>query len=105
MKRFAILAGVALAVGIGSVAMACEDSIYAADEPTVTTPQQTCATGNCTVGEPTVQSADNRCPSNGCPVRREPASVSTPQQPTHSGPAQPTLQLACGSGRSCGCCW
>jgi hypothetical protein len=98
VKRFAMLVGIALAVGIGSAAMACEDGIYAADEPTVTTPQQACATDNCTVPKPTVQSTNSRCPSNSCQVSR-------PQQPTHSGPAQPTPQLACGSSRSCGCCW
>jgi hypothetical protein len=99
MKRFAMLAGIALAVGIGSAAMACEDGIYAADETTMTTPQQACATGNCTVPKPTAQSADSRCPSNSCPV-------SAPQRPTYSGlSTKPTLQLACGSSRSCGCCW
>jgi hypothetical protein len=104
MKRFAMLAGIALAVGFGSAAMACENGIYAADEPTMTAPQQACSTGNCAVSEPTVQSADSRCPSNGCPVRPEPEpTVSTPRQPDPA--AKPRFQLACGSGRSCGCCW
>ena len=102
MKRFAMLAGIALALGIGSAAMACEDGIYAADEPTITTPQRACSTGNCAVPEATVGLADSRCPSNACPARPEPAA-STPQQP---GPAaKPAFQLACSSGRSCGCCW
>ena len=99
MKRFAMLAGIALAVGIGSAAMGCEDGIYAADEPT---PQQTCNTGNCAAPEPTVGLADSRCPGNGCPARPEP-TMSTPQQPDPA--AEPTFQLACSSGRSCGCCW
>ena len=77
MKRFALLAGIALALGIGSAAMACEDGIYAADEPTITTPQQACSTGNCAVPEATVGLADSRCPSNACPARPEPAA-STP---------------------------
>jgi len=102
MKRFAMLAGIALAVGFGSAAMACENGIYAADEPTMTAPQQACSTGNCAVPEATVGLADSRCPSNACPARPEPAA-STPQQP---GPAaKPAFQLACSSGRSCGCCW
>jgi len=102
MKRFARLAGIALALGIGSAAMACEDGIYAADEPTITTPQQACSTGNCAVPEAAVGLADSRCLSNACPARPEPAA-STPQQP---GPAaKPAFQLACSSGRSCGCCW
>ena|SRR6516165_1294672 len=102
MKRFALLAGIALALGIGSAAMACEDGIYAADEPTITTPQQACSTGNCPVSEPTVGLAASRCPSNACPAGPEP-TVSTPQQPELA--AKPTFQLACSSGRSCGCCW
>ena len=102
MKRFAMLAGIALAVGIGSAAMGCEDGIYAADEPTMTTPQQACNTGNCAVPEPTVGLADSRCPGNGCPARPEP-TMSAPQQPDPA--AEPTFQLACSSGRSCGCCW
>ena len=102
MKRFALLAGIALALGIGSAAMACENGIYAADELTMIAPQQACSTGNCAVPEATVGLADSRCPSNACPARPEPAA-STPQQP---GPAaKPAFQLACSSGRSCGCCW
>ena len=102
MKRFAMLAGIALALGIGSAAMACENGIYAADEPTMTAPQQACSTNNCAMPGATVGLADSRCPSNACPVRPEP-TASTPAQPDPA--AKPAFQLACSSGRSCGCCW
>jgi len=58
MKRLGMLAGVALAVGIGSAAMAGEDDIYAANEPVVVA----CKTGSCgkAVEEPTAATLPQR---------------------------------------------
>jgi hypothetical protein len=104
MKRFAILAGLALAVGIGSAAMACEKGIYAAGEPTVTTPQQACATGNCGVLAPAFQLANPCTSSNQCYARPDPEpTVNTPQKPDAA--AEPTFQVACGNRCGGGCCW
>jgi hypothetical protein len=129
MKHIAILVGLALAVGIGGAAMACENGIYATDETVVLAPQQMagCATGGCTTNGPAVTTRPQRGKDTGGmlpePVRaanavacsisqgcatNEPTAPMLPQSCSVSGgcavpPA--TQRLACGSGRSCGCCW
>jgi hypothetical protein len=70
MKRIAILAAFALAIGIGGAqrVVACEDGSYAMDEPAVTALQvASCQTNNCATVEPVVTVPQaGECNGYGC---------------------------------------
>ena len=83
MNRLGLLAGVALVVGIGSAAMACEDEFFATSEPTVveqqaTTPQVTEPVAPTQVAGPTWPSCGM---SSGC-ATEEPTAPTLPQGKT-----------------------
>jgi len=91
-----MLAAFALVVGMSGAPMACDDDIYANDEPTVlacntancatdeqhaTTPPQTtgCGNTNCAVPEPTARAPNAVACGSGQCATEEPATTTLPQ--------------------------
>jgi hypothetical protein len=92
MKRSAMLAGLALVIGIGSTlpAVACPTGTCVVPDPTVSTPPQDCGSrsGVCVVPDPTVSTPPQDCGS-GSGVCAPPAA-----------PAGEPTRTACNSGSS-----
>jgi hypothetical protein len=84
MKLLGMLAGVALVVGIGSAAVACEDELYASNEPIVVAD---CTNGNCATEEQQATAPPQAAPAAAPNVFRlsdDPTKTAPP--PHRTGP-------------------